>query len=265
MKVQCDFSGKTVIITGSGRGLGTYMAEAFRDTGANVVVTDIIEERVKEAEEQVKAKNPDRVLAMVSNVTSEESMDALVNATVEKFGGLDIMIVNAATIAVGAVTEIDPDRWRQQQDVNLYGYFMSARAACKVMIPKKSGVIIQINSKSGKRGSYKNSGYAASKFGGIGLTQSLALELAELNIRVNSVCPGNLLDSPMWTGQLYDEYAEKLGITPEEVRKMYVEKVPMGRGCDYKDVTGLVMFLASDAASYMTGQAVNVTGGQVMD
>ena len=102
------------------------------------------------------------------------------------------------------------------------------------------------------------------EFGGIGLTQSLGLELAEHNIRVNCVCPGNLLDSPLWVGQLYDEYAKRWGITPEEVRKMYEDKVPMGRGCKYEDVTGLVMFLASDASSYMTGQAINVTGGQVM-
>ncbi len=127
-----------------------------------------------------------------------------------------------------------------------------------------SGVIVQINSKSGKKGSFKNSAYAASKFGGIGLTQSLALELAEHGVRVNAVCPGNLLDSPLWSDSLYAQYAARLGITEEEVRQRYVDQVPMKRGCTYQDVTNAIVFLASDQASYMTGQAINVTGGQEM-
>ena len=132
------------------------------------------------------------------------------------------------------------------------------------MKPQKSGVIIQINSKSGKKGSYKNSAYAASKFGGIGLTQSLALELAEEGIRVNAVCPGNMLDSPLWTESLFKQYARNQGITEEEVRQKYVDQVPMKRGCTYEDVTNVVVFLASEQSSYMTGQAINVTGGQEM-
>jgi sorbitol-6-phosphate 2-dehydrogenase len=129
------------------------------------------------------------------------------------------------------------------------------------------GAIIEINSKSGKKGSYKNSAYAASKFGGIGLTQSIALDLADYNVRVNAICPGNLLDSPLWNegpNSLFKQYARKWNITEEEVRKKYVDQVPMKRGTTYEDVCNLVVFLASDQASYMTGQAINVTGGQEM-
>jgi sorbitol-6-phosphate 2-dehydrogenase len=132
------------------------------------------------------------------------------------------------------------------------------------MKPQRSGVIIQVNSKSGKKGSYKSSAYASSKFGGIGLTQSIALELAEYNIRVNSICPGNLLDSPLWVDSLYEQYAKKLNKTKEEVRQYYIDQVPMKRGCTYEDVSNVLVFLASDQASYMTGQAINVTGGQEM-
>jgi len=124
---------------------------------------------------------------------------------------------------------------------------------------------VQINSKSGKKGSARNSAYAASKFGGIGLVQSLALELAEQNIRINAVCPGNLLDSPLWVNSLYDQYARNQGITPEQVREKYIQQVPMKRGCSYEDVENITMFLLSDASSYMTGQAINVTGGQQMN
>jgi sorbitol-6-phosphate 2-dehydrogenase len=125
-------------------------------------------------------------------------------------------------------------------------------------------VIIEINSKSGKKGSFRNSAYASSKFGGIGLTQSLALELAPHGIRVNAVCPGNLLDSPLWVDSLYEQYAKRWEMTVEEVRRKYEEQVPLGRGCSYDDVCNVVVFLASDESSYMTGQAVNVTGGQEM-
>jgi sorbitol-6-phosphate 2-dehydrogenase len=149
-------------------------------------------------------------------------------------------------------------------DVNLFGYFLCAKHAARVMKQQGSGVIIQINSKSGKKGSYKNSAYAASKFGGIGLTQSLALELAEHGVRANAVCPGNLLDSPLWVDSLYAQYAKKWGITEEEVRQKYVDQVPMKRGCTYDDVTNVIVFLASDQSGYMTGQAINVTGGQEM-
>ena len=159
---------------------------------------------------------------------------------------------------------LQEERWRQVLDVNLYGYFLTAKHAAQVMKEQGSGAIIQINSKSGKKGSYKNSAYAASKFGGIGLTQSIALELAEHGVRANAICPGNLLDSPLWVDSLYAQYAKKWSITEEEVRQKYVDQVPMKRGCTYLDVTNVVVFLASEQASYMTGQAINVTGGQEM-
>ena len=121
-----------------------------------------------------------------------------------------------------------------------------------------------MNSKSGKKGSFRNSAYASSKFGAIGMTQSIALDLAPYGIRVNAICPGNLLDSPLWVNSLYEQYARKWGITKEEVRKKYEDQVPLGRGCTYDDITNLLVFLCSDDSSYITGQAMNVTGGQVM-
>ena len=136
--------------------------------------------------------------------------------------------------------------------------------ALAVMEKQGSGSFIEINSKSGKKGSFKNSAYAASKFGGIGLVQSAALEMAEKGVRVNAVCPGNLLDSPLWTESLFKQYARNQGITEEEVRKKYIDQVPMKRPCTYDDVCNVVAFLASDLSSYMTGQALNVTGGQEM-
>ena len=131
---------------------------------------------------------------------------------------------------------------------------------------------IQINSKSGKKGSAANSAYAASKFGGIGLVQSVALEMAPHGIRCNAICPGNLLDSPLWTDPAKGLFVQYLNAgkvpgakTVADVRQAYVNQVPMKRGCTYDDICNAVVFLGSDASSYITGIALSVTGGQEMN
>ena len=189
---------------------------------------------------------------------------ALVMVAVPLAWILTVAPLLAGILLAEAVDEFPAEKWRAVIDVNLVGYFLCAKHAARVMKAQRSGSILQINSKSGKKGSYKNSAYAASKFGGIGLTQSIALELAEYGVRANAICPGNLLDSPLWVDSLYSQYAKKWGITEEEVRQKYVDQVPMKRGCTYDDITNVVVFLASEQAGYMTGQAINVTGGQEM-
>jgi len=187
-----------------------------------------------------------------------------VDEAVALMGRLDVMVCNAGILIAGDSLTFDADKWRKVIDVDLTGYFLCAREAARVMVPRGRGSIIQINSKSGKKGSYRNSAYAAAKFGGIGVTQSLALEFAELGVRVNAVCPGNLLNSPLWVNSLFKQYAKNQGITEEQVRQKYIDQVPMKRPCEYRDVTNVVVFLAGDASGYMTGQAINVTGGQEM-
>ena len=198
------------------------------------------------------------------DVTNEEQVEALFDKTVRTYGTVDILVANAAILISKPVIEYPLDEWKRMMDVNITGYFLCARAAARIMAKNRSGVIIQINSKSGKKGSYKNSAYAASKFAGIGFTQSLALEMAEYGVRVNAICPGNLLDSPLWVNSLYKQYAKNQGLTEEQVREKYLSQVPLKRGCTYDDVANVMVFLASDQSAYMTGQAINVTGGQEM-
>lgn len=256
--------GKVALVTGAAQGLGEALADRMAREGARVTVADIADDKSAAAAAAIAERHGVETMWAHADVTDPAQCEEMVERTVERFGRLDICISNAGVLFAGAVDEIDPARWRMVIEVNLVGYFHVARAAVRPMKAQGSGTIIQINSKSGKRGSSKNSAYAASKFGGIGLTQSLALELAEHGIRVNAICPGNLLDSPLWVESLYAQYAARWGITEEEVRQRYLAQVPMGRGCTYEDVANVAVFLASDESSYMTGQAINVTGGQEM-
>jgi len=254
---------KVAIVTGAGRGLGEVIALRLAREGCKVAAADINFSTVERTAQKIKEIKGDS-LPLKIDVTKSNLVKLMVEKTVAKFGRLDILVSNAGILKSYELTDFPEEEWRKVIEINLVGYFLVAREAAKIMKKQKSGVIIQINSKSGKKGSYWNSAYAASKFGGIGLTQSIALDLAPYGIRVNAVCPGNLLDSPLWVDSLYEEYAKKWGISKKEVRKKYESQVPLGRGCQYEDVANVVVFLASDEASYMTGQAINVTGGQVM-
>ena len=193
----------------------------------------------------------------------------MVQTAVREFGHLDIMVSNAGVLIADDVADFPAEKWKLVMNVNLFGYFLVAKHAALVMRQQQSGTIIQINSKSGKKPSFRNSAYAASKFGGIGLTESIALDLAQHRIRVNAICPGNLLDSPLWSepkNGLFAQYLKAGKIpgakTVEDVRNAYINQVPMRRGCAYDDVCNTVVFLASEQSSYMTGQAISVTGGQ---
>ncbi|NLH99435.1 MAG: sorbitol-6-phosphate dehydrogenase [Chthonomonadales bacterium] len=257
--------GRVGIVTGAAQGLGEAIARRLAAEGcAAVTVADMNFEKAQATAEAIKQEYGCGTLATHTNVTDEEQVAAMVGATRSAFGSVDILIANAGILIAKDVTEFTAAEWRKVIEVNLVGYFLSAQAAARVMVEQKSGVIVQINSKSGKKGSFRNSAYASSKFGGIGLTQSLALDLAPYGIRVNAVCPGNLLDGTLWQESLYEQYARTQGLTVEEVRRKYESQVPLGRGCTYEDVCNVVTFLCSDEASYMTGQAINVTGGQEM-
>jgi sorbitol-6-phosphate 2-dehydrogenase len=255
---------RIALVTGGGQGLGQAISMRLAKEGAQVVVADIQEETAKATAAQIIASTDRKAIAAKTDVTDERQVEAIVNRAVHEFGRLDIAVSNAGILIAEEVAEFPAEKWRAVIDVNLIGYFLVAKHVARVMKAQRSGVIIQINSKSGKRGSYKNSAYAASKFGGIGLTQSIALELAEYGVRVNAVCPGNLLDSPLWVDSLYKQYAKNWGISEAAVRQKYIDQVPMKRGCTYNDVCNVVVFLACDQSSYMTGQAINVTAGQEM-
>lgn len=245
---------KVAIVTGGGQGLGAALCERLTAEGCTVIAADI--------------KGTDTKV----DVSNEADVKALFDNAITKHGRVDIVVANAAILIAEPIAEADAEKWRAVMNVNLFGNFLTMKHACRVMKPKKSGSIIQINSKSGKKGSAANSAYAASKFGGIGLVQSVALEMAPFGIRCNAICPGNLLDSPLWTDPakgLFVQYL-KAGKVPgaksvEDVRQHYINQVPMRKGCRYEDIANALVFLAGDGASYITGISLSVTGGQEMN
>jgi sorbitol-6-phosphate 2-dehydrogenase len=262
--VEKNLQDRIAIVTGGAQGLGAAICHRLAREGAHIVVADLNRDGAQQTAAEIEAQAGRRAIGIGVDVTDEAQVQAMVDRAIREFGRLDILVSNAGILIAEAIDEFPAAKWRSVMEVNLVGFFLCAKHAARVMKAQRSGAIIQVNSKSGKKGSYKNSAYAASKFGGIGLTQSIALELAEYGVRANAVCPGNLLDSPLWVDSLYAQYAKKWGITEEEVRQKYIDQVPMKRGCTYDDVTNVIVFLASDQAGYMTGQAINVTGGQEM-
>ncbi len=256
---------RIALVTGGAQGLGEALCWRLAQEGCHVAVADLNQAGAEQVAAAIQAQTDRRAIGIGVDVTDEPSVERMVQRVLAEFGRLDICVANAGILIAEAIWEFPAEKWKAVVDVNLYGYFLTAKHAAIAMLPQKKGVIIQINSKSGKKGSYKNSAYAASKFGGIGLTQSIALDLAEHGIRVNAICPGNLLDSPLWVNSLYRQYAKKWGISEAEVRQRYIDQVPMKRGCTYEDVANALVFLASDQAAYITGIALSVTGGQEMN
>jgi len=261
MRSECckRLNDKVAIVTGGAQGLGEALARRLDEEGARLVIADLNLESA-----QAVADSLGDAIAVAVDVCNEDQCAAMAHAAIDAFGRIDLLVSNAAILLSGPIEELSYRQFSKVVDVNLNGYYNCCRAVVPQMKKQGGGAIVQINSKSGKKGSAKNSAYAASKFGGIGLTQSLALELAQDNIRVNAICPGNLLDSPLWVNSLYEQYARNQGITKEQVRQKYIDQVPMKRGCQYEDVANVMVFLLSDEAGYMTGQAINVTGGQQM-
>ena len=263
--------GKICIVTGAAQGFGKGIAEELYKEGASIVIADMNEPLAK----QVAAEMGERAVAIAVNVSDEESVAHMVAQTVEKFGGLDLMLSNAGVVRSGPLAQVEKKDFDFVTSVNYTGFFLCAKYAAIIMEaeheadPEAMFDIVTLNSKSGLEGSNKNFAYAGSKFGGIGLTQSFALELCAYNIKVNAVCPGNFLDGPLWSDPvrgLFVQYLEAGKVpgakTVADVRRYYEAKVPMNRGCLSVDVARAVMYCVEQ--KYETGQAIPVTGGQVM-
>lgn len=268
--------GKIAVVTGGAQGFGEEITRGLIAQGAFVVVADL---NAGGAEKLVAELNRDAgkpvAFAVAVNIANEESVASMINSVVTELGGFDLFVANAGVLKASPVIDQDLKAFEFVTAVNYTGYMLCVKHAARVMREQSrcnSGVwadIIQINSKSGLEGSNKNGSYAGSKFGGIGLTQSFALELVPYHIKVNAVCPGNFFDGPLWSDPANGLFAQYLrtgkvpgATTIADVKRFYEAKVPMNRGCSGPDVLRAILYIVEQ--EYETGQAVPVTGGQVM-
>ncbi len=269
-------AGKIAVVTGAAQGFGLEIASALAAAGAQVVLADINADGVQAAAARLAREHgDDTALGVVADVTRPDTLRAAVSRIVRHWGGIDLLVSNAGIVRAGSVMEQPLAEFERVTQVNYTGYFAAVQAVAPVMALQRRGAphclfdIIQINSKSGLVGSNRNGAYAGSKFGGIGLTQSFALELVTHGIKVNAICPGNFLDGPLWSDPdrgLFVQYLRSGKVpgarTVADVRRFYESKVPMGRGCTTSDVMHALFYLMEQP--YETGQALPVTGGQVM-
>ena len=268
--------GKTIIVTGAAQGFGEGIARELIKEGANIVVADLNEVTgQKTAEGFNKLTKANKAIFVKTNVADMDSLRNLIKETVVNFGALDAFVSNAGVVRAGDLEAMTPENFEFVTNINYKAYFFCAKVASHVMKietaldPEYFVDIVQINSKSGLVGSKANFAYAGGKFGGIGLTQSFALELAPFRIKVNSICPGNYYDGPLWSDPekgLFIQYL-KAGKAPgaktvADVKEYYLSKVPMRKGCNPVDVCKAIMYAIDQTGE--TGQAIPVTGGQVM-
>lgn len=268
--------GKVALVTGGAQGFGRGIAEGLFREGANVVIADLNEVDGAALAAALNARGERNAAAFVrADVTDPVSLARLAAETAARFGGLDLLVSNAGVLRAGGLEEMTPEAFETVTRVNYTGYFLCVKAFAPMMRlqhrhrPSHRMDIVQVNSKSGLQGSNRNFAYAGGKFGGIGLTQSFALELVSDGIKVNAVCPGNYFEGPLWSDPekgLFVQYL-RTGKVPgaktiDDVRRFYESKVPMGRGCRPEDVVRAILYLVEQ--EYETGQALPVTGGQVM-
>ena len=244
-----DFQGKTVVVTGSARGIGNNIASAFAELGANVMLSGTGNSVFDEVEEF--KKNGFVADGYAGDLSIPIVAQGLIDKTIDTFGGLDILVNNAGVTCDKLLIRMDEADWDKVLNINLKSAFLCTKSAARLMMKKRMGRIINITSVVGLMGNAGQANYAASKAGLIGLTKSVAREFASRNITCNAIAPG-FIETQM-TSSL-----------PTETKDNYLKGIPLGRFGTSSDVADMVLFFASDKAKYITGQVINVDGGLYM-
>jgi meso-butanediol dehydrogenase/(S,S)-butanediol dehydrogenase/diacetyl reductase len=256
-----ELAGQVAIVTGAGRGIGRATALELGQMGADIVVAELERAGAERTAGEVKSLGR-RASVVVTDVTSLADLRAMAAQTRAEFGRIDILVNNAGIYRAAAPLDITQEHWDAIMDVNAKAVFFASQAVLPAMIAQKRGAIISLASMAGKVGSRSNLPYNASKAAVISITKSLALAHAADGIRVNCVCPG-FVETDMWTAVAREQGA-LMGLSPEDFTKQRAAQVPLGRMERPEDVARVIGFLASERAAYMTGQAINVTGGLIM-
>ncbi|MBI3024299.1 MAG: SDR family oxidoreductase [Candidatus Tectomicrobia bacterium] len=254
MKLQ----NKIAFITGGGRGIGREIALAFAREGADVAVAARTTAEVEAVAKEVQGLGR-RGLAVRLDLANRANIRQAVKTVLERFGRIDILVNNAGVLSKGPVLSLAEETWDTTLAINLTGMFLVTQSVLGQMLERKWGRIINVNSSSGKIGLPYRSAYAASKHGALGFVRSLANEVADKGITVNAICPG-LVETPMWDTSV-ENFAAEMGKTTEEAREMFRQRIPVKRFTEAWELAPLAVYLASDDAISMTGQAIQLDGG----
>jgi len=262
MTIQ-DLTGKTALITGAAGAIGKGIAEAFCQAGARVFITDIAPEAVAGTVKAIVAGGG-VCQGQAADVTCEAQVKTVVNAAAKAFDNrIDILVNVAGFVATSKVEDITEADWDRVFAVNCKGTFLFVKYVVPLMKQNQYGKIVNFSSKSGKTGSALMTHYSAAKAAIIGLTQALAFELADFGIKVNCLCPGITDHTGVWTN-VSAGYIQNMAMPREEVIKKFTAKIPLKQLAAIDDVVAVTLFLAGPGSEYMTGQAINVTGGREM-
>jgi len=256
------FEKKVVFLTGCARGIGRAIAQIYADEGASIALCDLDDKALETVVEELKGSTG-KIKAYKLDVSNEKMVMETVESVVSDFGTIDILMNNAGVSTMNYFWDLTEKEWDFNMDINVKGVWLTSKYIAPIMMAKKKGKIVNTASMAGKMGAALESHYAASKFGVIGFSQAAAQELAPYGINVNCVCPG-FVKTSMQDREVTWE-AKLRGVENEaEIVKAYISQTPLGRLCYPADVAKVVSFLSSDDADFMTGQAINVTGGACM-
>jgi len=254
-----NFQNKKAIVTGAAGNIGREIALELSRRGATIFITDLDERKLKTISQEEERE----IYFRASNVKQREEVKAVVAEALEKMGRVDILVNVAGVVSQRPYNHITTEDWNSIFDVNVRGTFYFIQEAGPLMCKQKKGKIVNFSSKSGKTGSALMCHYSAAKAALIGLTQALAYELAPYNINVNAICPGITDKTGVWS-KVCAGYMGNLKLSQKEVVQRFTAKVPLGRLASITDIVGVVLFLCSEYSDYMTGQAINVSGGREM-
>lgn len=259
--VSVDFKNRIAVVTGGGSGIGKGVSLSLADKGAMVVIADLCEDNAMEVVDIITDKNQKSEFYKL-DVSNSKDVEKFGEYLKEKYDNIDFLVNSAGISKITPFFDHSEELWDKTMDINLKGQFNCCKVAVDRMLENNKGSIINLSSQSGKVGTSNYQAYCASKFGVIGLTQSLAAEFGPRGIRVNSIAPG-VIYTPMWDQQKID-YAKKRDLDPDHVMDYFKNKIPLRRLGTVEDVAQLVCFLLSDDSSYITGQTINLNGGDIM-
>jgi NAD(P)-dependent dehydrogenase (short-subunit alcohol dehydrogenase family) len=256
-----EFKDKIALITGATGSIGKEIAKRIVAEGGKSFITDLDQSKIDAVAKEIGLGCD----GLAADITKSDAVKSVVDACQKKFGGkIDVLINVAGTSGKGnKIEDVDENEWDFIYAVNVKGTFFFIKYVLPIMKAQGNGSIVNFSSKSGKTGSALMSAYSSAKGAIITLTQAVAFEVAKLNIRINCVCPGITESTGVWT-HVSADYVNNMKLSHEEIVKTFTAKIPMGRLAHIEDVVNVACFLASDRATYMTGQAINITGGREM-